>query len=249
MEMKNMQPTRSPTRSPTKQDLIPIFTDLEDETEEPIPVVPPSPEQTPTPAPAAPEEPVAPPRPGGEKIPPGGWRGAETPRPGGEKIPPGGWRSDEDDLRPGDWRSRFPPFIETSGPTPPLTQWDGEVYRTADGHCYFHFKTTITAHIIPPEEIGTGSIFATLIHYWAPESGLISIESICDSGAPTTPFFALSQMSTHVPFHGDSPEEIHQAFTQLQSQLSIWAETLWTYINEQEAESNQMIALDDEEEI
>ena len=244
-----MQPTRSPTRSPTKQDLIPIFTDLEDETEEPIPIPTPSPGETPTPAPTAPEESVAPPRPGGEKIPPGGWRGAETPRPGGEKIPPGGWRSDEDDLRPGDWRSRIPPFIETSGPTPPLAQWDGEVYRTADGHCYFHFKTTITAHITPPEEIGTGSIFATFIHYWTPESGLISIESICDSGDPTTPFFALSQMSTHVPFQGDSPEEIHQAFTQLQSQLSIWAETLWAYINEQEAGSDQLITIDDEEEI
>ena len=92
--MKTMQPTRQTTRSPTKQVLIPIVTDPEDEPEDPIVVPTPEPPQ-PEPAPSEPEDPVIPPRPGGEKIPPGGWRGAETPRPGGEKIPPGGWRGAE----------------------------------------------------------------------------------------------------------------------------------------------------------
>ena len=196
-----------------------------------------------------PEEPVVTPRPGGEKIPPGGWRGAETPRPGGEKIPPGGWRSDDDDLNPGDWRSQFRLPVLTPVDAPPLTTWDGEVYRTTDGVGYFHFKTVIAAHIIPPEEVGTGSVFATLVEYWTPGSGLVTIEDMANSEVPTPPLVALARMSTHVAFEAEGAEEIHQAFTQLQSQLSIWAETLWTYINEQETESEELSTLDEEEEI
>ena len=170
-------------------------------------------------------------------------------RPGGEKIPPGGWRSDDDDLNPGDWRSQFRLPVLTPVDAPPLATWGGEVYRTADGVGYFHFKTTIAAHIIPPEEAGTGSVFATLVEYWTPESGLVTIEDMANSEVPTNPLVALARMSTHVAFEAEGPEEIHQAFTQLQSQLSIWAETLWTYINEQKTESDELIALDDEEEI
>ena len=68
------------------------------------------------------------PRPGGEKIPPGGWRGAETPQPGGEKIPPGGWRESSapqpggEKIPPGGWRA---------------TQ---DEYRTRDGRAFFVFR-------------------------------------------------------------------------------------------------------------
>ena len=250
-----MQPKRQQTRGSTKQILIPIVTDPEDEPEDPIVVPTPEPPQ-PEPAPSEPEDPVIPPRPGGEKIPPGGWRGAETPRPGGEKIPPGGWRgaetprpggekippggwrSEDDTLNPGDWRSQFRLPILIPVDEPPLASWDGEVYRTTDGNAYFHFKTTIVAHIIPPEEAGTGSVFATLIEYWTLESGLISIESIANGEDSASALVALAQMSTYVSFTPEGPEEIHQAFMQLQSQLGIWAETLWTYIHEKQTESD-----------
>ena len=232
-----MQPKRQQTRGSTKQILIPIVTDLEDESED-LTVVPiPEPAQSEDTS-SEPEEREVTPRPGGEKIPPGGWRGAETPRPGGEKIPPGGWRSEDDTLNPGDWRSQFRLPILIPVDEPPLASWDGEVYRTTDGNAYFHFKTTIVAHIIPPEEAGTGSVFATLIEYWTLESGLISIESIANGEDSASALVALAQMSTYVSFTPEGPEEIHQAFMQLQSQLGIWAETLWTYIHEKQTESD-----------
>ena len=214
-----MQPKRQQTRGSTKQILIPIVTDPEDEPEDPIVVPTPEPPQ-PEPAPSEPEDPVIP------------------PRPGGEKIPPGGWRSEDDTLNPGDWRSQFRLPILIPVDEPPLASWDGEVYRTTDGNAYFHFKTTIVAHIIPPEEAGTGSVFATLIEYWTLDSGLISIESIANGEDSASALVALAQMSTYVSFTPEGPEEIHQAFMQLQSQLGIWAETLWTYIHEKQTESD-----------
>jgi hypothetical protein len=137
-------------------------------------------------------------------------------------------------LNPGDWRStpRIPILIPVD--EPPLNSWDGEVYRTTDGLAYFHFKTTIVAHIIPPEEAGTGSVFATLVEYWTPESGLVTIEAMTTGDDPIPAFVALARMSTHVTFAAEGPEEIHQAFTQLQSQLGVWAETLWEHIHEQD---------------
>ena len=266
--------TRQQTRTTAPQQiLIPIVIDPEDEPEDPIvdPTPdPPQPEPTPTepeipqPAPRPGGEKIPPggwrgaetPRPGGEKIPPGGWRGAETPRPGGEKIPPGGWRGAEtprpggekippggwrmsrwhndESLNPGDWRntSRLPILIPID--EPPLNSWDGEVYRTTDGLAYFHFKTTIVAHIIPPEEAGTGSVFATLVEYWTSETGLVTIEAMTTDDDSIPAFTALARMSTHVTFAAAGPEEIHQAFTQLQSQLGVWAETLWGHIHERD---------------
>ena len=102
-----MQPTRSLTRNSTKQVLIPIVIEPEEPEEPTVLPIPPPPL---SPEPEVPEAPI---RPGGEKIPPGGWRGAEAPRPGGEKIPPGGWRG-----APGGWRgpkassSNSNPFIQ-----------------------------------------------------------------------------------------------------------------------------------------
>ena len=212
-----MSRTRQQTQSTTKQRLIPIVTDPEDEPEDPIVIPTPEPPQ-PEPTPPEPEIPVTPPRPGGEKIPPGGWRMSR-------------WHNDES-LNPGDWRrtSRIPVLIPVD--EPPLNSWDGEVYRTTDGLAYFHFKTTIVAHIIPPEEAGTGSVFATLVEYWTSETGLVTIEAMTTGEDSIPAFVALARMSTHVTFAPEGPEEIHQAFTQLQSQLGVWAETLWEHIHE-----------------
>jgi hypothetical protein len=63
--------------------------------------------------------------PGGEEIPPGGWRGGEEIPPGGwrggEEIPPGGWRGGEE-IPPGGWRA----VVDT--------------YRSQNGKYFFKFR-------------------------------------------------------------------------------------------------------------